>query len=74
VLAVHLLRQYVAAKLVLPIYEGGLPQHQVLQVLDYINDHLNQDIKLADLAELLGMSQFHFSHLFKQAIGTSPYQ
>jgi AraC family transcriptional regulator len=74
VLAVHLLRQYVAAKPVLPIYEGGLPQRQVLQVLDYINDHLSQDIKLADLAGLLGMSQFHFSHLFKQAIGTSPYQ
>jgi AraC family transcriptional regulator len=74
VLAVHLLRQYVAAKPVLPIYEGGLPQRQVLQVLDYINDHLSQDIKLADLAALLDMSQFHFSHLFKQAIGTSPYQ
>jgi AraC family transcriptional regulator len=74
VLAVHLLRQYVAAKPVLPIYEGGLPQRQVLQVLDYINDHLSQDIKLADLAGLLGMSQFHFSHLFKQSLGTSPYQ
>lgn len=74
VLAVHLLRQYVAAKPVIPIYEGGLPQRQVLQVLDYINDHLSQDIKLADLAALLDMSQFHFSHVFKQAIGTSPYQ
>jgi AraC family transcriptional regulator len=74
VLAVHLLRQYAAAKPVLPIYEGGLPQRQVLQVLDYINDHLSQDIKLADLAALLDMSQFHFSHLFKKAIGTSPYQ
>ncbi|MEG5018328.1 MULTISPECIES: AraC family transcriptional regulator [unclassified Microcoleus] len=39
---------------------------------EYINEHLNQDIKLADLAQLLGMSQFHFSHLLKQLIGTSP--
>lgn len=74
VLAVHLLRQYAAPKLRLSIYEGGLPQRQVLQVLEYINEHLNEDIKLADLAQLLGMSQFHFSHLFKQAIGTAPYQ
>jgi AraC family transcriptional regulator len=74
VLAIHLLRQYTAAKPNLPIYEGGLPQRQLLQVLEYINDHLSQDIKLADLADLLGMSQFHFSHLFKQALGTSPYQ
>lgn len=74
VLALHLLRQYAAPKSRLSIYEGGLSERQVLQVLEYINEHLNQDIKLADLAALLGMSQFHFSHLFKQAIGTAPYQ
>lgn len=74
VLAVHLIRQYTATQPQHPIYEGGLPQRQLSQVLDYIHDHLDQDIKLADLAALLNMSQFHFSHLFKQAIGTSPYQ
>jgi AraC family transcriptional regulator len=73
-LAVQLLRQYSASKANFPIYKGGLPQRQLLQVLDYIHDHLEQDIKLADLAALLGMSQFHFSHLFKQAIGIAPYQ
>jgi AraC family transcriptional regulator len=74
VLAVHLLRQYAAAKPTLPVYEGGLSQHQLVKVLDYINDRLDQEIKLTDLAALLDMSQFHFSHLFKQAIGTTPYQ
>jgi AraC family transcriptional regulator len=74
ILAVHLLRQYAGTKPRLQIYEGGLPEHQLMQVLEYINEHLNQDIKLADLAQLLDMSQFHFSHMFKQAIGTSPYQ
>lgn len=74
VLAVHLLRQYAAAKSHLTVYEGGLPERQLLQVLDYINDHLDQDIKLADLAALLSMSQFHFSHLFKQSIGIAPHQ
>lgn len=74
VLAVHLIRQYTATKSHLSVYEGGLPQQQLSQVLDYINDHLAQDIKLADLAALLNMSQFHFSHLFKQSSGTSPYQ
>jgi AraC family transcriptional regulator len=74
ILAVHLLRQYSASKPRLAIYEGGLPEYQLLQVLEYINEHLDLDIKLADLAALLDISQFHFSHLFKQAIGTSPYQ
>jgi AraC family transcriptional regulator len=74
VLAVHLLRQYSAPKLRLAIYESGLSERQLSQVLEYIKEHLNQDIKLADLAALLDMSQFHFSHLFKQSIGTAPYQ
>jgi AraC family transcriptional regulator len=74
VLTVHLLRQYATAKPDLQIYEGGLPQRQLIQVLDYIHEHLDQDIKLADLAQLLGISQFHFSHSFKQALGVSPYQ
>ncbi|NJR64887.1 MAG: helix-turn-helix transcriptional regulator [Leptolyngbyaceae cyanobacterium CRU_2_3] len=75
VLAVHLLRQYGATNpRRFAIYPGGLPERQLLQVLEYIHEHLNQDIKLADLAALLEMSQFHFSHQFKQAIGTTPYQ
>ncbi len=74
VLAVHLLRQYSTSKPRLSIYEGGLPERQLIQVLEYINAYLDQDIKLADLAALLDMSQFHFSHLFKQAIGIAPYQ
>jgi AraC family transcriptional regulator len=74
VLAVQLLRQYSASKPHLSVYEGGLPQRQLLQVLEYIHAHLERDLKLADLAGLLGMSQFHFSHLFKQSIGISPHQ
>jgi AraC family transcriptional regulator len=74
VLAVHLLRQYAIAKPQIPIYEGELPHRQLLQVLEYIDVHLHQEIQLANLAQLLEMSQFHFSHLFKQSIGMAPYQ
>lgn len=74
VLAVHLLRQYAVTKPRLSVYDGGLPERQLLHVLEYLHEHLDQDIKLADLAALVGISQFHFSHLFKQSIGLPPYQ
>jgi AraC family transcriptional regulator len=74
VLAVHLLRQYTVSKPRLEMYESGLLQHQILQVIEYIDEHLHRDIKLVDLAQLLDISQFHFSHLFKRSLGTSPYQ
>ncbi|MEL6902870.1 MAG: AraC family transcriptional regulator [Cyanobacteria bacterium J06606_4] len=74
VLAVTLLRQHATTRPHLPIYEGGLPPRQLQQILDYIDAHLDQEIKLSDLAQLLDMSQFHFSRLLKQSLGISPYQ
>ncbi|MBD2038969.1 helix-turn-helix domain-containing protein [Leptolyngbya sp. FACHB-321] len=74
VLAVRILRQYATTEARLPTYKSGLPERQLLQVLEYINEHLDEDIRLSSLAQLLGMSQFHFSHVFKQSIGTAPYQ
>lgn len=74
ILAVNLLRSYAGNKTNLPIYQGGLPQHQLRQVLEYIDTHLDGEIRLINLAQLLDMSQFHFSRLFKQSIGISPHQ
>lgn len=74
VLAIHLIRQYATTRVQIPTYEGGLSQRQLLNILDYVHEHLNHDIKLADLANQLSMSQFHFSHLFKQSLGITPYQ
>lgn len=73
-LAVHLLRQYTASKSRFMVYERGLSERQILQVVEYINEHLDQDIKLTDLASLLTISESHFSHRFKQSIGITPYQ
>ncbi len=73
-LAVMLIRNYATQKSVLPLYEGGLPPHQLQQVLSYMDAHLDQNLQLKDLAQRLGMSQFHFSRLFKQSLGLSPYQ
>ncbi|WP_319633195.1 AraC family transcriptional regulator [Romeriopsis navalis] len=73
-LAVNLLRHYVAHQSAVPTYTGGVPQWQLRLVIDYIDASLAQDIKLADLAQLLDMSQFHFGRLFKQSIGVSPHQ
>ncbi len=74
VLAINLLRQYTVSKPKVPFYEGGLPPRQLNQILDYIDTNLDQNIKLADLAQLLDLSAFHFSRLFKQSINTTPHQ
>ncbi|MCA1992110.1 MAG: AraC family transcriptional regulator [Coleofasciculus sp. S288] len=73
-LGVHLLRGYCATRGRVALYDGGLSERQLLQVTDYINDRLADDIKLSDLAQLLEMSQFHFSRLFKRSLGVTPHQ
>lgn len=73
-LSVHLLRDFSASELQIAACEGGLSARQILQIADYIHEHLAQEIKIAELAELTRMSLFHFSRLFKQALGVSPHQ
>jgi AraC family transcriptional regulator len=74
VLAVQLLKSYSAIQPCVVLYEGGLSDRQLLQVTDYINAHLANNIQLSDLAALVELSQFHFSRLFKQSTGATPYQ
>ncbi|MGV2831164.1 AraC family transcriptional regulator [Myxosarcina sp. GI1(2024)] len=73
-LVINLLQDYSTTSLHIVQFKGGLGDRKLLQVIRYIDDTLDQDIKLADLAQLVEMSQSHFSRLFKQSMGLSPYQ
>ena len=74
ILAINLLRDYSTAKPHIALYEGGLGDRKISQISDYIQAHLDQPIKLTDLAAVAGMSQYHFSRLFKQSMGITPHQ
>ncbi|MFZ2995431.1 helix-turn-helix domain-containing protein [Sphingobium sp.] len=52
---------------------GGLSSRQTHSVLAHIDAHLDQDMGLADLAGLVGLSRFHFGRAFKKTTGQSPY-
>jgi AraC family transcriptional regulator len=73
-LVIHLLKKYCVKKPVLITNNDGLPKYKLRKTLEYIHAHLNQDIKLADLAGYVGMSQYYFVRLFKQSMGIAPYQ
>lgn len=51
-----------------------LTQREILQVREYIADHLAGTITLSDLSAVAGLSKFHFARAFKTATGLSPYQ
>jgi AraC family transcriptional regulator len=71
-LAVHLLRAHAS----FPVREikGSLPRWRLRRALDFIEEHLSENISLAQLAEAAGnVSRYHFARLFKQSTGYSPY-
>lgn len=39
----------------------------------YISDHLNEPLRVQEIAKVIHMSQSHFSRVFKQQTGFSPY-
>lgn len=51
---------------------GGLPIRQLRKVEDYVSQNLGQEITVETLAELVELSPFHFSRVFKQTTGVSP--
>ncbi|MBA4773837.1 MAG: helix-turn-helix transcriptional regulator [Sphingomonas sp.] len=50
-----------------------LPAWKIRRVDDFINAHINENIRLGDLAALTDLSLFHFSRVFKLATGSTPY-
>jgi AraC family transcriptional regulator len=74
VLAVHLLRYYTAASQKPERFKGGLPGPKLRQVMAFIADNYANDIKLSELAQVAGMSSFHFAREFKRTTGTTPHQ
>ncbi|MBD2775694.1 helix-turn-helix domain-containing protein [Iningainema tapete] len=73
-LSVHLMQHYSTRKPQLREYADGLPQLKLRQVIDYIKEHLDQDLGLAELAALVQMSPHYFLTLFKKATGMTPHQ
>jgi AraC family transcriptional regulator len=74
VLAIHLLRYYSTNDVSLPRHQGGLSGPKLRQVTSFIADNYAQEIKLAELAQVAGMSNFHFAREFKRTTGTTPHQ
>lgn len=73
-LAIHLLRHYTSQSIKRSKPEPGLGELKLNRVLDYINAHLEQEIQLADLAQVANFNPCYFTSLFKRSMGISPWQ
>ncbi|MCG8909880.1 AraC family transcriptional regulator [Pseudomonas sp. DP-17] len=73
-LAVHLARQYLDSSADDIAHRNALPAFKLRRVLSAMEANLGSPFSLGTLAEEAGMSEYHFSRLFKKATGHSPSQ
>ena len=53
---------------------GTLPWGRLRRVIEYIQQNLDKDLPLAELAALVYISPYHFARLFKRSTGVPPHR
>ncbi len=53
---------------------GGLPAFRLRRVKAHVHQHYGTNLSLDAMAEVAGMSKYHFCRLFRQSAGVTPYQ
>jgi AraC family transcriptional regulator len=75
-LAAHLLGRYAARGFPRRASRprGGMSPCSLRRVIEYIDAHLADELRLVDLARVAELSPHRFAHNFKRATGVAPYQ
>lgn len=71
-LGAHIVRNHTAVEPALE-EEATLSPRQLYLVREFIESNLADDLSIEALASQINFSPYYFSRLFKQAMGTSPY-
>jgi AraC family transcriptional regulator len=70
----HLIKNYTSAKENAKQFLGGLSGHKLRRVTEFINDNLEQDLTLTEIATVADLSHFHFARSFRRTLGVTPQQ
>ncbi len=73
-IAIHLLKHYSTAKMAVHYHLDGLPKSKLHQVIEYIDENLERDLSLTELAAIAGLSPNYFANTFKRLTGVPPHQ
>ena len=73
-LAAYLMASYTIDRWKPPAKAPELDSRRLKRVLDYIEAHVAEPIRLDHLAAVAHLSPYHFSRLFREATGLSPHR
>ncbi len=70
----HIIKNYTNAIVQAKQFLGGLSGNKLRRVTDFINDNLEQDLTLTEIATVADLSHFHFARSFRKTMGVTPQQ
>jgi len=73
-LVAHLIKRYTRAGGRSHVASGGLPGNRLLRAVEFVNENLERNLTLPEIAASAGLSPFHFARAFKQTTGFTPHQ
>lgn len=73
-LAARLVSCYSSGQLNFPNTNDGLPAWRLRRVTEFIEENINSELSLADLATIAQFSEYHFSRMFKLSTGLTPHR
>jgi AraC family transcriptional regulator len=65
---------FTSPRLIARASQSGLARWQLSRSLDYMEANLINDIRLPELANVVGLSTSHFARAFKTSAGVTPYR
>ncbi len=73
-LGIHLLRHYSNRPAIANSPNSKLSKATLKRIVNYIEANLSENLTLAGLARVAGLSPHHFSRCFRESIGIPPHQ
>jgi len=73
-LAQEIVDAYLSAMLAPIEVVGGLPPRRLQRIFSHVRENIGRELSVTELAQVVGMSQYYFSKLFKMSTGTTPHQ
>ena len=70
----HIVKNYTNATEKAKQFLGGLSGYKLRRVTEFINDNLEQDLTLTEIATVADLSHFHFARSFRKTLGVTPQQ
>jgi AraC family transcriptional regulator len=70
----HTVSRYGTVKPILNSYHRGLSTPALRRVLGYVDEFLANNLAVADVASVAGLSPYHFAKLFRQSVGRPIHQ